>query len=90
MIEFTSPLIMRIRVTRSLVLWVCFVDRCLSFLATVLSVLRFTDSDYTFGIFKLLLYKACRITSVWRNFLFVVLCVLIQEIIHTYLINSFL
>jgi hypothetical protein len=41
-----------VRVTRSLVLYVCFVDRCLSFctfflLAIVLSVLvRFTDSDY--------------------------------------------
>ena len=47
-----------VRVTRSLVLYVCFVDRCLSFctflLAIVLSVfLRFTDSDYPFGIFKL-------------------------------------
>jgi hypothetical protein len=44
-----------VRVTRSLVLYVCFVDRCLSFclLAIVLSVLRYTDSDYPFGIFKL-------------------------------------
>ena len=47
-------------VTRSLVLCVCFVDRCLSFvlflLAIVLSVLlRFTESDYILGIFKLFL-----------------------------------
>ena len=39
-------------VTRSLVLCVCFVDRCLSFvlflLAIVLSVLQYTDSDYPF------------------------------------------
>ena len=44
-----------VRVTRSLVLYVCFVDRCLSFclLAIVLSVLRYMDSDYPFGIFKL-------------------------------------
>ena len=41
-----------VRVTRSLVLCVCFVDRCLSFctfvhLAIALSVLpRYTDSDY--------------------------------------------
>ena len=40
-----------VRVTRSLVLCLCFVDRCLSFctflLAILLSVLlRFTDSDY--------------------------------------------
>jgi hypothetical protein len=40
-----------VRVSRSLVLYVCFVDRCLYFvlflLAIVLSVLlRYTDSDY--------------------------------------------
>ena len=47
-----------VRVTRSLVLCVCFVDRCLSFflLAIMLSVLlRYTDSDYHFGIYKLFL-----------------------------------
>ena len=50
--EFT-PVFSEVRVSRSLVLCVCFVDRCLSFflifflLAIVLSVLlRFTDSDY--------------------------------------------
>jgi hypothetical protein len=39
------------------VLCVCFVDRYLSLflLAIVLFVLRFTDSDYPFGIFKLCL-----------------------------------
>jgi hypothetical protein len=48
-----------VHVTRSLVVCVCFVDRCLSFctffFAIVLSVLGFTDSDYPFGItiFKL-------------------------------------
>ena len=45
-----SPVFSGVRVTRSLVLRVCFVDRCLSFctflLAIVLSVLlRYTDSD---------------------------------------------
>jgi hypothetical protein len=47
-----------VRVTRSLVLCVCFVDRYLSFfLANVLSVLlRFMDSDYPFGIVKLFLH----------------------------------
>ena len=54
----SPPLFSEVRVTRSLVLCVCFVDRYLSFcpfsLATVLSVLlRYTDSDYPFGIFKL-------------------------------------
>ena len=68
--EFT-PCFSEVRVARSLVLCVCFVDRCLSFctfsfghcvvcpssLAIVLSVLlRFTDSDYPFGIFKLFLW----------------------------------
>ena len=47
-------------VPRSLDLCVCFVDCCLSFrpfvLAIVLSVLlRITDYDYPFGIFKLFL-----------------------------------
>ena len=47
-----------VRVTRSLILCVCFVDRCLSFvlflMANVLSVfLRYTDSDYPFSVFKL-------------------------------------
>ena len=55
-------------VTRSLDLCVCLVDRCLYIshvsLAIVLSVLRFTDSDYPFGIFKLFLHKA----SPWQRF----------------------
>jgi hypothetical protein len=61
------------RVTRSLVLYVCFVDRCLSFctfhLAIVLSVpLRYTDYDCPFGIFKLflcLLHKGKLVTSIY-------------------------
>ena len=53
-----------VHVIRSLVLCVCFVDRCLSFcpfyffLVIVLSVLRYTDSDYSFDIFKLFLIIA--------------------------------
>jgi len=53
------PVLSGVRVTWSLVLYVCFVDRCLSFctfflMAIVLSVLlRYTDSDYAFSIFKL-------------------------------------
>ena len=39
-----------VRVTRSLVLCVCFVDRCLSIV-----LLLFTDSAYPIGIFKLFL-----------------------------------
>jgi hypothetical protein len=49
-----------VRVSRSLVLYVCFVDRFCPFvlfpLAIVLSVpLRYTDYDCPFGIFKLFL-----------------------------------
>ena len=52
----SSPVISEIRVARSLVFCVCFVDCCLSFciflLAIMLSVLfRFTNYDYPFGIF---------------------------------------
>jgi len=55
-----------VRVTRSLVLCVCFVDRYLSFctFAHCLSILlRYTDSDYPFGIFKLFfeLFRQCDI-----------------------------
>ena len=56
----SPPICSGVCVTRSLVLCVCFVDRCLSFfiLAIVLSVrLRNTDSDYPFGIFKFVLYS---------------------------------
>jgi hypothetical protein len=57
----STPGFCGIRVTRYLVLYVCFVDRCLSFtifpLAIVLSVLiRITESYYTFRIFKLFLH----------------------------------
>ena len=57
--EFTS-ICSGVRVTRSVVLCVCFVDvvcpLVLFLLAIVLSVLlQFTNSDYPFGIFKLFL-----------------------------------
>ena len=53
--HMSSPAVLSgVRVTQSLVVCVCFVDRCLS--TIVLSVhLRLTDSDYPFGIFKLFL-----------------------------------
>jgi hypothetical protein len=55
---------------------VYFVDRCLSFLAfvlflmaIVLSVLRYTDSDYPFGIFKLFFHMDYypQIFVVWKQ-----------------------
>jgi len=56
--HLSSPLVFGgVRVTLSLILCVCFEDYCLFFLlAIMLSVLlRYTDSDYPFGIFKLIL-----------------------------------
>ena len=56
----SSPVFSGVCVTWSLVLCVCFVNRCLSFCTFFLSgnvlsvLLRFTDFDYPFGIFKLL------------------------------------
>ena len=66
----SSPVFSGVRVTRSLVLYVFFVDRCLSFviflLAIVLSILlRYTDCDYPFGIFKLLLYLKRQSALLW-------------------------
>ena len=58
--HMSSPPVFRgVRVTRTLVLYVCFVDVVCPFvlflLAIVLSVFRFTDSDYSFVIVKLFL-----------------------------------
>jgi hypothetical protein len=66
-------------VTRSLVLCVCFVDRCLSFvlflLAIVLSVLhRYTDSDYPFDYLQTLLHTRCLVGSVLLIYLVFLLC----------------
>jgi len=52
------PVCSGVRVTRSFVLCVCFVDRFCPFVPFLLTIvfsvlLRFTDSDYPFGIFKL-------------------------------------
>ena len=58
----STPYFSRIPATRSLVLCVCFVDHCLSFCTfflyfiLVLSVLlQYTDSNYTFDIFQLII-----------------------------------
>jgi len=52
--EFPPPVFSGIRVTWSLVLCVCFVDRCLSFWPLCcLFFFDLQDSDYPFGIFKL-------------------------------------
>jgi hypothetical protein len=66
----SPPIFSGVRVTKSLVLYVCFLDRICPFvlflLANVLSVLLwYTDSDYRFkfGIFKLYL--------LWFKFLFI-------------------
>ena len=60
-----------VRGTRSLVLCVYFVDRCLSFctfFVIVLSgLLRFTDSDNPFGIFKLFSMKLFNVNLHLKN-----------------------
>jgi hypothetical protein len=70
------PILGGVRVTRSLVLYICFVDRCLPFvlflLAIVLSVLlRYTDSDYPFGIFKLFLVVVFFVKSITFSFVYI-------------------
>jgi hypothetical protein len=62
-----------VRATLSFVSRVCFVDRCLFFslLVVVLSVLlRFTDPDYPFGIFKLFFRRELTYTCYSFFFLF--------------------
>jgi hypothetical protein len=58
----SPPVFSGVRVTRSYVLYVCLVDRyhfVLVLLSIVLFVLlRYTDSDYPVGIFKLFLIQA--------------------------------
>jgi hypothetical protein len=66
-------------VTRSLVLCVYFVDRCLSFvlfpLAVVLSVLlQYTDSDYPFDYLQTLLHTRCLVGPVLLIYLVFLLC----------------
>ena len=67
-----------VHVTRSLVVCVCFVDRCLSFcaffFAIVLSVHGFTDSDYPFGIFKLFFLSPINRLNVHWSLPFSLMC----------------
>jgi hypothetical protein len=46
-----------VRITRSLVFCVCFVDRCLYFWYFPFDLPRFTNFDYPFDIFKLFMKK---------------------------------
>jgi hypothetical protein len=70
----SPPVFSGVRVTRSLVLCVCFVNRCLSFctflLAIVLSVLlRYTDSDYLPLVSSNSSYTKCKRSNIrkcWR------------------------
>ena len=54
-----------VRVTPSVVLYVCFVDRCLSFCIYRLASVQ-SDSDCSFGIFKLFLYRGGQFNW-WRK-----------------------
>ena len=58
----SPPAFIGVRVTRSLVLYVCFVDRCLYFVLFLLAnalyvLLRYMDYDCPFGIFKLFILQ---------------------------------
>ena len=67
--EFTS-VFRGFRVTRSLVLRVMFVDRCLSLCPSsfchCVVCLRFTDSDFPFGILKLF-FEECHAFCIFRT-----------------------
>jgi hypothetical protein len=56
----STPVFSGVRVTRSIVLLIIVCPFVLSLLAFVLSVLQYTNSDYTFGIFKLFLEEPPR------------------------------
>ena len=91
----SPPVCSGVLVTRSLVLCVCFVDRCLSFwpfylFAIVLYIVlfRFTDIDYPFGIFKLFL--TYEINCIIFNMLVIILNVQKDSLTYgIYLVNLF-
>ena len=68
----SSPVFSEVRVTRFLVMYVCFVERCLSFCTFIfkplycLSLCHSLASDYLFGIFKLFLLSRSRI-NIWND-----------------------
>jgi hypothetical protein len=77
----SPPVFSGVHVTRSLVLFVCFVDRCLSFCIfsfghCVVCSSSISDSDYSFGIFKLFLpfqvlnipYKCAKVGPILDSF----------------------
>jgi hypothetical protein len=63
----SPPVFSGVRVARSVVFCVVFCRSLFVLLAIVLSVLRFTDSDYPFGIFKLFLQFF--VVKSWRKLL---------------------
>ena len=68
----STPVFSEVRVTRFLVIYVCFVERCLSFCTFIfkplycLSLCHCLASDYLFGIFKLFLLSRSRI-NIWND-----------------------
>ena len=67
----STPVFSGVRVTRFVVLYVCFVDRCLSFGTFIFKPLyclscNLLASDYLFGIFKLFLLSRSRI-NIWND-----------------------
>jgi hypothetical protein len=83
----SPPVLSEVRVTRSLVLHVCFVDRCLSFCTFSFDhcvVLRFTNSYSPFGIFKLFLLVIisfvpwCHDCTLIDTFIYTLICIIIS------------
>jgi len=54
----------------ALITCLCLVDRCLYFCFWPLCCLRYTDSDYPFGIFKLFLMTRFVIYTSWIDTLY--------------------
>jgi hypothetical protein len=69
----SPPVLSAVRVTRSLVLYICFVDRPLNFFFSPLCALVLS-SGYPFGIVKLYLRKQLSVVSRIADFLLWCLC----------------
>jgi hypothetical protein len=84
--HLSSPLVFSwVRVTRSLALCICFVDRCLSFCTFSFGhcvLLRYTDCDYPFGIFNFFLQ------NIYLHIYFILSASLQHTYLHMYFILS--
>jgi len=87
---YSPPVFSGVRVTRSLVLCECFVDRCLSFCTFSFGqcfLLRYTDSDCPFGIVKLFLLTSIYIYQPFNIGLNLHLLLLIRTCLIIFRVN---